>query len=85
MMLTTNRTYLSQMINQEMNTTFYQLINNFRLNKAVDMMRNPLRRNMALRSISEICGFKSLSAFCIFFKQVHGKTPKEWMKEHCPI
>jgi len=80
-MLTTNRTYLSQMINQDMDTTFYQLINTFRLNKAVGMMRNPLNHNMALRSISEICGFKSLSAFCIFFKQVHGKTPTEWMKE----
>jgi len=80
-MLSTNRTYLSQMINHNMNTTFYQLINTFRLNKAVDMMLNPLNRNMSLRSISEICGFKSVSAFCTFFKQVHGKTPTEWMKE----
>ena len=80
-MLATNRTYLSQLINQDMNTTFYQLINTFRLDKATNMMRDPLYRNMSLRSISEICGFKSLSAFSIFFKQVYGKTPTEWMKE----
>ena len=80
-MLSTNRTYLSQIINQDMNTTFYQLINTYRLNKSVEMMRNPLYRNMSLRSISEICGFKSLSAFCTFFKQVYGQTPTEWVKE----
>jgi len=77
-MMATNRTYLSQIINQDLNTTFYQLINTYRLKKATDILLN---RNMPLRSISDICGFKSVSAFCTFFKQVHGKTPTEWVNE----
>jgi AraC-like DNA-binding protein len=77
-MLGTNRTYLSQVINRDLNTTFYQLINTYRLNKAVEMMKDPLHRQMPLKSISEICGFKSLGAFSTFFKQTYGKTPTEW-------
>jgi len=80
-MLGTNRTYLSQVINNDLNTTFYQLINTYRLNKSVKMMRDPLHRNMSLKNIAEICGFKSLSAFSTFFKQEYGKTPTEWGEE----
>jgi len=77
-MLGTNRTYLSQVINNDLNTNFYKLTNTYRLNKAVKMMRDPLHRDMRLSTIAEICGFKSLSAFSTFFKQEYGKTPTEW-------
>ena len=80
-MLNTNRTYLWQVINQDMNTTFYKLINTWRLNKSVSMMKNPLHRDMPLSSIAEICGFKSLRAFSTLFKQTYGKTPTEWRME----
>jgi AraC-like DNA-binding protein len=79
-MLNTNRTYLSQLINQEMNTTFYSLINTCRLNKAMEMMRDPLHRHTPLKNIAEICGFKSMSGFSNLFKQEHGMTPSEWVK-----
>ena len=77
-MLGTNRTYLSKVINQDMDTSFYQLINTYRVKKVVEMMRDSLYRNMPLKSIAGICGFKSLSAFGTFFKQSYGKTPAEW-------
>ena len=77
-MLNTNRTYLWQVITQDMNTTFYKMINACRLDKATAMMQDPERRKMPLKNIAEICGFKSLSAFSILFKQTHDKTPTEW-------
>jgi AraC-like DNA-binding protein len=77
-MLGTNRTYLSQVINQGMNTTFYSLINTYRLNKSVEMMRDPLHRHFHLKNIADICGFKDLSSFCTLFKQAYGMTPTEW-------
>ena len=80
-MLCTNRTYLSRIINRDMNTSFYQLINTCRLNKAVEMMNNPRHRHTSLTTIAEICGFKSLSAFSQFFKQTYGKTPTEWREK----
>ena len=83
-MMGTNRTYLSEIINRDMNTTFYQLINSYRLNKSVEMMRNSLCQNMSLGNIAEICGFKSQGAFSTFFKQTYGKTPAEWREEGSP-
>jgi AraC-like DNA-binding protein len=80
-MLGTNRFYLSQIINQDMNDTFYNLINTCRVNKSAAMMKDPLYRSMPLSSIAEICGFKSLGAFSTFFKQTYEKTPTEWLKE----
>jgi AraC-like DNA-binding protein len=77
-MLHTNRTYLSQLINHEMGVTFYQLINNCRLNKATAMMRDTQHKTVPLKNIAEICGFKSMSAFSNLFKQSYGKTPTEW-------
>ena len=77
-MLLTNRSYLSMFINRELNTTFYQLINSYRLKKAVEMLDNPQNRSMKLHTIAVICGFKSLGAFSTFFKQAYGKTPTEW-------
>jgi AraC-like DNA-binding protein len=80
-MLNTNRTYLSHIINQDMNTTFYNLINSYRLNKSLEMMRDSSHRNIPLKNIAEICGFKNLSSFCTMFKQTYGKTPTEWKEE----
>jgi AraC-like DNA-binding protein len=80
-MLHTNRTYLWQIINRDMNTTFYQLVNTYRVEKAAAMLQNPQHRNISVNSISDICGFKSLSAFSTFFKQTYGTTPTEWRKD----
>ena len=77
-MLLTNRSYLSTVINRELNTTFYQLINSYRLKKAIEMLDNPQNRPMKLHTITVSCGFKSLGAFSILFKQAYGKTPTEW-------
>ena len=80
-MLGTNRTYLWQVINGDMNTTFYKLINAKRLNKATTMMKDPQNRKMPLKNIAEICGFKSQNALSILFKQTYSKTPTEWREE----
>ena len=80
-MMSTNRTYLSLIINQDMNTTFYRLINDYRLRKADAMIRDPQHRNMSLTSISEISGFKNLSTFSRLFKQAYGTMPKDRRKE----
>jgi len=77
-MLGINRTYLSQVINQDMNTTFYQLINKYRLEKSVEMLENPHYHHLPLKNISKLCGFKNANTFSKMFKQVYGSTPTEW-------
>ena len=80
-MLRVNRTYLSQIITHDMNTSFYNLINSYRLSKSIEMMNNPRYQHTPLKNISTVCGFKSASAFSNLFKQAYGKTPTEWREE----
>jgi AraC-like DNA-binding protein len=80
-MLATNRSYLSRVINQDMGTTFYQMINTCRINKSKSMMSDPLHRHTPLKNIADLCGFNRLSTFSILFKQACGKTPSEWREE----
>jgi AraC-like DNA-binding protein len=77
-LLHTNRTYLWELINKDMGTTFYQLINNYRLNHAIALMKDPKYRHLRLKDIADLCGFKNADAFGRFFKQTHGKSPTEW-------
>ena len=79
--LNTNHTYLWQVINKDMNTTFYRLINDRRIDFSVEMMRDPRSQSMPLKSIADICGFKSVNAFIVQFKRKFDKTPNEWRKE----
>ena len=81
-MLSTNRTYLSQIINQDLNTNFYQLVNSYRIKKAVQIMNDPACNNMLLTDIAVTCGFKNLKAFSTFFKQLHDMSPTQWREKN---
>jgi AraC-like DNA-binding protein len=80
-MLGINRTYFSQIICQDFNTTFYQLINSYRLKKSVEMMKSPSHQHVPLKNICKICGFKNASVFSTLFKQEYGVTPTEWREK----
>jgi AraC-like DNA-binding protein len=72
-MMNTNRTRLSLIINRDMNTTFFDLINTCRINKSLELMKDPLHRDMSISTIAELCGFKSLSAF----RMAQRKQPRQ--------
>ncbi len=77
-MLNTNRTYLWEVITQDMCTNFYALVNSYRLRKAEAIMSDAGCRNMQLGDIAQKCGFRSLSALSSMFRQVYGMTPSEY-------
>lgn len=79
-MLGTNRTYLWQVINRDLGTNFYNLVNSYRLKKAEELMTNPSNENISLKNVAEICGFKSLSAFSNLFHKTYGVRAKDWRK-----
>ena len=56
----TNRTYLSNYINQTLHLTFFDYINSWRLNYAKDLL---VTTNLKLVVIAERSGFNSLSTF----------------------
>lgn len=76
--LGTNRSYLYQIIKQDLNTTFYDLINSYRLKYAVSLLNNPKFDHLKIVDISEIAGYKNVSTFVTNFKKAYNLTPNEW-------
>ncbi len=71
MQIGTNRTYLSNYLNSNLNTTFYDYINGYRIEAALRMMHEAgSSRTMA--EIAENSGFNSISTFRRVFRRVKG-------------
>lgn len=70
--------HLSQVINGMFEKNFYELVNYYRVNEAISLMKD--KRNSA-KSILEIAfeaGFCSSSGFYHVFKNITGRSPKEF-------
>lgn len=78
--LKTNYKYISQVINEKLSKNFYNFVNEYRVNAAIEMMKNPEYANLSLEGIAGMVGFKSRSAFNNAFKKVTGFPPSHFLK-----
>lgn len=74
-----NRTYLSQLINTEYGCSFYQWVNNLRIEEAKRLMTE--QPELTMEDISQQCGFASSRSFYRSFYREVEMTPKEWMDQ----
>ena len=80
--LGTNRQYLSNHINQELHTTFYDYINDFRLVEAKAVLDSQSTENQhSLEDVSVMAGFNSYATFLRSFKKKYGQTPSQYLAE----
>ncbi|WP_324024560.1 helix-turn-helix domain-containing protein [Maribacter sp. BPC-D8] len=80
--LKTNTSYLSTIINNNLDTTFSAFVNDIR----IDFIINELKTNKQLRSysvkaIAEEIGYKSADSFSKYFKQNTGLSPSSYIKK----
>ncbi len=73
----TNRTYLSNYINQVLDQTFFEYINSMRLRHATELL---VTTNLTLEVIAERSGFNSLSTFRRCFVQTYNCSPSTYKK-----
>ncbi len=73
-MLNTNRTYLSQVINEQTGKTFTHYINSFRVEEAIRLLSDPTN-NIPLKALSSELGFNSISTFYSVFQSAVGMPP----------
>jgi AraC-like DNA-binding protein len=73
----TNRTYLSNYLNNTLHTTFYDYINSFRLEAAQKMLNDPAS-TATMVEIAEMCGFNSISTFRRAFVRANGCSLTEY-------
>lgn len=71
-----NRSYLSQLINSEYGCTFYQWVNDLRIEEAKRLMRE--QPEIKIQEVSDRCGFSSRSVFTRTFIRETGVAPSEW-------
>lgn len=75
-----NRTYLSDYFNKELNTTFYNYINQRRIKEGCIplFVHHP---ELTIETIAYQSGFNSISTFRRAFQKETGMTPKEYRKK----
>lgn len=71
---------LSLLLNQYMNTTFYDFINKYRIESVKEKLKSKEFENLTLLGIAYESGFKSKTSFNRIFKKETGFSPSEYKK-----
>lgn len=76
-----NNTYVSQIINESYNRTFYSLVNEYRIKEAKKRLSDINNYgNLTIKTISESVGYKSQTTFIKIFREKTGMTPSMYQK-----
>lgn len=70
--------YINRLMHYHTGQTIYQFLQDFRINKAIRMMRSS---ELSFSTIAERTGFINVSHFSHTFKKKTGKTPSEFRSE----
>lgn len=75
---------LSELLNQHLDTNFYNLINQYRVSEVISRLSLPDADKFTLLGIAYDCGFQSKASFNRIFKQKTGKSPSAYRKQLDP-
>lgn len=75
-----NAHYVSQVINQDLNSNFYELLNRSRIEEAKKLLRDAPAQTVL--EIALAVGFNSKSTFNTAFRRNTGLTPREFRQRH---
>ncbi|WP_074405522.1 helix-turn-helix domain-containing protein [Aquimarina megaterium] len=78
--LGTSEGYLSQIINQELNKSVIQFVNEYRIEAAKNLLQDPVFNKYSVEAIGMEAGFKSNSAFYNTFKTSLAMSPGAFRK-----
>lgn len=71
--------YLSQLINEELGLTFYEFINQYRIEEFKRLVSLPENKQFTFLALAYECGFNSKSSFNRYFKDSTGQTPSQYL------
>lgn len=78
--LTIPRQYISEVLNEHMNTNFQDFINEYRVEEFINRLKNDQNNHFTLLGIATEVGFNSKSSFNAIFKKFKGLTPTQFKK-----
>ena len=73
--LKTNRTYLSRAINSQLNTSFPNFINEYRIKEAISLIRSGFTQEYTQEALAKKSGFAGRNVFISAFKKYTGVVP----------
>jgi YesN/AraC family two-component response regulator len=72
--------HVSQVLNEKLNKSFFELLAQYRVEKAKKVLSDDVGSKLIIEEISEMVGYNSKTAFNNAFKKLTGKTPSEFRK-----
>ncbi|MDR2235350.1 MAG: AraC family transcriptional regulator [Chryseobacterium sp.] len=72
---------LSALINLYMDKHFFDFVNEYRIEKAMQILKDPSQKELTVLEILYQVGFNSKSSFNTSFKKYTGKTPTDFRKQ----
>jgi len=75
----TNRSYISNIINDKIGCNFNQFVNDYRVNEAKILLKQT--PELPITEINELSGFGSVNSFLRIFKNIENYTPTEYRKK----
>ena len=77
--LDTNRHNTSQVINEHFDLNFFELINKYRIEEALSIIKNDIHKNMNIIDIAYEVGFNNKVTFNKSFKKILSQTPSQYI------
>jgi len=71
---------ISEVFNSNLGKTFYDVINEYRTNEAIQLIKDGKYQDHTLSHIAEMAGFNSKATFNRIFKKITNKTPSEFIQ-----
>lgn len=78
--LGTSRHNTSQVINEHFNMNFYELMNKYRIDEAIQLIKNGKENKLNIIDIAYKVGFNNKVSFNKSFKKAHSVTPSQYIK-----
>lgn len=78
--LDTSSHSLSYLLNQYLNQSYYDFINEYRVTQFKKMVADSHYSRYTLTALAELCGFSSRASFFRSFKKSTGVTPNEYIR-----
>jgi len=76
--LNTTPHLLSQLLNDRLRQSFFDMMADYRIREAQALLRDPATAHLKIDEIAERVGYNSTSAFHTAFKRISGQTPAQF-------
>jgi len=77
----TSEKKLSYLLNQKMETSFYEFVNSYRVEEFKRVVSQPENQKLSILGVAQNCGFSSKSSFYRTFKSHVGVSPSQFLKK----